>query len=107
MCDLCCTHAMTRPSDCNLCCTFNMTQVFGYDLLQGSYRDYISLDDEVKQLVCHITMMVLQNADECQVLVATVSCIQAVDLSNSNDIRCLDELCRYNIFTFRSFFGCL
>lgn len=42
-------------------------------VLQGSYQDYISLDDEVKQLVSHITMMVVQNTEECQVQISTGS----------------------------------
>ena len=89
-------HKNTEAFMCDLYCMHDMTHTFTYSLLQGSYRDYISLDDEVKQLVSHITMMVLQNADECQVLIATDS----YKLSISITALTLYERCWWNIFTY-------
>ena len=33
---------------------------------QGTYQDYIAVDEEVQQLVEHINRLVRDNADECK-----------------------------------------
>ena len=36
-------------------------------LIQGSYQDYIQMDEEVQQLVEHISKLVKDNGEECKV----------------------------------------